>query len=448
MYKEEYKQKLRTSEEAVKVVKSGDWIDYGFFNAQPKALDKALAKRKDELFEVHIRSGISLPPLPEVPQCDPEMKHFQWDSWHFGAFDAKLGDQGSSSFSPLLYHEVPYYYRKCDVQMDVVMLRVSPMDRFGYFNFGINTSHHEAVCKNAKIVILEENESMPYVYGHYGQHIHISEVDYVVRGENELMAVVPSIEATDAEKKISRYLLEELHDGCCIQLGIGGLPNYLGKQIAASGLRDLGVHTEMMADAYYDMWKAGCISGKKKEIDKGKMVCSFALGSQELYDFMDRNPMVMGSAVDYTNNPAVISQISNMISINAGLEVDFYGQVNSEMQGRRQLTGTGGQWDFVYGSYHSPGGKSFICMPATFKDKQGTLQTKIKPFLTPGSACTLSRQLSHYIVTEYGKALMKCQSVWKRTENLINIAHPQFRDELIKEAEKLGFWKRTNKLEP
>jgi acyl-CoA hydrolase len=158
--------------------------------------------------------------------------------------------------------------------------------------------------------------------------------------------------------------------------------------------------------------------------------------------------MVMASAVDYTNNPGVISRISNMISINACLEVDFYGQATSEMQGTRQLTGTGGQWDFVYGSYHSPGGKSFLCMPSTYTDKAGNLRSKIKPFLTPGAACTVSRQLSHYIVTEHGKALMKCQSVWKRTENLIDIAHPQFRDELTREAEKLGFWKRTNKIEP
>ena len=448
MFEQEYKEKFRTPEEAVKVVKSGDWVDYGYFNGMPKALDRALAKRRDELFDVHVRSGISLPPFPEVPQSDPEMKHFQWDSWHFSAFDAKLFDQGICSFSPLLYHEVPGYYRKHEVEIDVAMLRVCPMDRFGYFNFGINTSHLEALCGNAKTVILEENENMPYVYGVYGQHIHISEVDYVVRGENELMANPAPLEATDAEKKIGEYLLSKIHDGCCIQLGIGGLPNYLGKQIAAAGLRDLGAHTEMLADAYYDMWKAGCMSGNKKELNRGKMVCAFALGSQELYDFMDRNPMVMAAAVDYTNDPSTIAQISNMISINAGLETDFYGQVASEMQGIRQITGTGGQWDFVYGSYHSPGGISFICMPATFKDKQGNLQSKIKPFLTPGAACTVSRQLSQYIVTEYGMALMKCQSIWKRTENLINVAHPDFRDELIKEAEKLGFWKKTNKLEP
>lgn len=448
MFELEYNRKLRTPEEAVKAVKSGDWLDYVFFNGEPKALDKALAKRKDELRGVHIRSGISLPPFPEVPQCDPTMEHFQWDSWHFGGFDAKLSDMGICSYSPLLYHEVPDYYRKGEVQVDVAMMRVTPMDKFGYFNFGINTSHLEAVCQNAKIVILEENENMPYVYGHRGQHIHISEVDIVVRGENEKMATVPSIEPTDAEKKISDYLLKELFDGCCIQLGIGGLPNYLGKEIAEAGLRDIGVHTEMLADAYYEMWKKGCINGKRKEIDRGKMVCAFALGTQELYDFMDRNPQVLACSVDYTNNPYVISQLSNVMSINACLEVDFYGQVTSEMQGARQITGTGGQWDFVYGSYHSPGGKSFLCMPSTFEDKNGKSHSKIKPFLTPGAACTVSRQLSHFIVTEYGIATMKCQSIWKRTENLINIAHPDFREDLIKEAGKLGFWKHSSKLEP
>lgn len=448
MFESEYKAKFRTPEEAVKVVKSGDWVDYMYFNGYPKALDRALAKRKDELYDVHIRSGISLPPFPEVPQSDPTMQHFQWDSWHYSAFDAKLADQGICSFSPLLYHEVPGYYRRREVEMDVAMMRVCPMDKYGYFNFGINASHCEAVLENAKIAIVEENENMPYVYGGNGNQIHISEIDFVVRGENELMANPVPLEATEAEMKIAEHILEDIHDGCCIQLGIGGLPNYLGKKIAEAGLRDLGVHTEMMADAYYEMWKKGCISGAKKELDRKKMVCSFALGSQELYEFMDHNPMIAIYSVDYTNNPYVIAQLSNVISINGCLEIDFYGQVASEMQGPRQITGTGGQWDFVLGAYHSPGGKSFLCTSSTYKDKKGQIQSKIKPFLTPGAACTVSRQMTHYVVTEYGKALLKCQSIWKRTERLIEIAHPQFRDELIKEAEKLGFWKRSNKIEP
>ena len=231
-------------------------------------------------------------------------------------------------------------------------------------------------------------------------------------------------------------------------VGNWGLPNYLGKQIAAAGLRDLSVHTEMMADAYVDMWKNGCITGRKKEIDRKRIVCAFALGSPELYEFMDRNPMIASYSVDYTNDPCVIARISNMISINGCLEVDFYGQVVSEMQGPRQITGTGGQWDFVLGAYHSPGGKSFLCTSSTYIDKEGRMQSKIKPLLTPGAACTISRQLTHYVVTEYGKALLKCQSIWTRAERLIEIAHPQFRDELIKEAEQMGFWKRSNKIEP
>jgi butyryl-CoA:acetate CoA-transferase len=448
MFSREYKEKFRTPEEAVKVVKSGDWIDYMYFNSYPKALDKALAKRKDELYGVHIRSGISLPPFPEVPVSDPTMEHFQWDSWHYSAWDAKLADQGICSFSPLLYHEVPGYYRNREVEVDVAMLRVCPMDKYGYFNLGINASHCEAVVENAKITIVEENESMPYVYGGNGHQIHISEVDFIVRGENEPMANAAILEATEAEKRIAEHILEDIHDGCCIQLGIGGLPNYLGKQIAAAGLRDLSVHTEMMADAYVDMWKNGCITGRKKEMDRKRIVCAFALGSPELYEFMDRNPMIASYSVDYTNDPCVIARISNMISINGCLEVDFYGQVVSEMQGPRQITGTGGQWDFVLGAYHSPGGKSFLCTSSTYIDKEGRMQSKIKPLLTPGAACTISRQLTHYVVTEYGKALLKCQSIWTRAERLIEIAHPQFRDELIKEAEKMGFWKRSNKIEP
>ncbi|MEA4926275.1 MAG: acetyl-CoA hydrolase/transferase C-terminal domain-containing protein [Syntrophomonadaceae bacterium] len=446
MFESEYKQKLRTPDEAVEVIKSGDWVDYMMFNAYPKALDIALAKRKEELFGVHIRSGLSLPPLPEVLQCDPTMEHFRNDSWHFGAFDAQLADQGICSYLPVLYHEIPGYYRKHEVEVDIAMMRVCPMDKYGYFNFGINASHCEAVLENSKISIVEENESMPYVYGGQGNQIHISEIDYIVRGENEPMANTPVLEASAVEKKIANHLIKDIHDGCCIQLGIGKLPNYLGKQIARSGIKDLGVHTEMMVDAYMEMWENGCINGVRKELDRKKMVCAFALGSPKLYEFMDRNPMIACYSVDYTNNPYIISRISNMISINACLEVDFYGQVNSEMQGNRQLTGTGGQWDFVYGAYKSNGGKSFLCMPSTFKAKDGSTVSKIRPVLTPGAACSESRQFAHYIVTEYGMALMKCQSIWQRVENLINIAHPDFRDELIKDAGKMGLWKKTNKI--
>jgi acyl-CoA hydrolase len=448
MFGSEYQAKLRTPEEAVKVVKSGDCIDYMYFNGQPKALDKALARRKDELYGVRLMSGIALPPLPEVPVVDPGMEHFQFICMHYSGLEAQLADQGRCTYFPLLYHEVPGYYRNREVPVDVAMMKVCPMDKYGYFNFSINTSHCEAVLENARIVIVEENSSMPYVYGGSGNQVHISEVDYVVRGENEALASPPVIIPTETEKRIAGHIMKEIHDGCCIQLGIGGLPNYLGKQIADAGLRDLGVHTEMMADAYMEMWKKGCITGAKKEINRKKMVCAFALGSTELYEFMDHNPAIASYSVDYTNNPYVIARISNMVSINGCLEVDFYGQVNSEMQGPRQLTGTGGQWDFVFGSYHSKGGKSFLCMPSIYKDKNGTLYSKIKPFLTQGTACTISRQLTHYVVTEFGKALIKSQSVWKRAENIISIAHPDFRDELIGEAQKLGFWQRSNKIEP
>jgi Acetyl-CoA hydrolase len=446
MFESEYKQKLRTPEQAVEAIKSGDWVDYMMFNAYPKALDKALAKRKEELYDVHIRGGLSLPPLPEVLQCDQTMEHFKGDSWHIGDFDTLLADQGICSYLPVLYHEIPGYYRKHEIEVDVAMMRVCPMDKFGYFNFGINAAHCEAVLESAKISIVEENESMPYVYGGQGNQIHISEIDYIVRGESEPMASTPVLEASEAEKKIVQHLMKYIHDGCCVQLGIGRLPNYLGKQIAKSGIRDLGVHTETMADAYVEMWENGCINGVRKELDRKKMVCAFALGSPKLYEFMDRNPMIACYSVDYTNNPYIISRISNMISINACLEVDFYGQTNSEMQGNRKLTGTGGQWDFVYGAYKSNGGKSFLCMPSTFKAQDGSTVSKIRPLLTQGAACSVSRHFAHYIVTEYGMALMEGQSIWQRTENLIRIAHPDFQDGLIKEAQTIGLWKKTNKI--
>ncbi|NMC27287.1 MAG: butyryl-CoA:acetate CoA-transferase, partial [Syntrophomonadaceae bacterium] len=232
---------------------------------------------------------------------------------------------------------------------------------------------------------------------------------------------------------------------CCIQLGIGGVPNAVGTLIAQSDLKDLGVHTEMYVDAYYEMVKAGKINGSKKTIDRYKQVYSFVMGSKELYDYVDDNPGLSSFPVSYTNHPFVISQIDDFVSINACVEVDLYGQICSESVGTRHLSGTGGQLDFVEGAYKSKGGQSFVCMPSTVKKKDGTLASKIQPILTPGAIVTDPRTAAHMIVTEYGIAYMKGRSTWQRAEALIEIAHPDFRDDLIKAAQEQKIWRRSHK---
>ena len=237
-----------------------------------------------------------------------------------------------------------------------------------------------------------------------------------------------------------------MYDGNCIQLGIGGIPNAVGKMVAKSDLKDLGVHSEMYADAYLEMYKVGKITGARKNIDKYKQVYSFAMGTQEMYDFIDDNPGLAAYPIDYTNAPWIISQIDNFVSINAALEVDLFGQICSESIGTKHVSGTGGQLDFVEGAYKSKGGQSFVCLPSTVEIK-GEIITKIKPILTPGAIVTVPRTATHMVVTEYGIANLKGKNTWQRAEALINIAHPDFREALIKEAEAMKIWRKINKID-
>ncbi len=242
--------------------------------------------------------------------------------------------------------------------------------------------------------------------------------------------------------------MEEIPNGACLQLGIGGMPNAVGSLIAQSDLKDLGVHTEMYVDAFVDIAAAGKINGLKKNIDRGRQVFAFGAGTKKLYDYIDRNPAVMCAPVDYTNDARVIAQLDNFMSINNAVEVDLFGQVSSETAGVKHISGAGGQQDFVLGAYLSKGGKSFICCSSTTKDKNGALKSRIVPTLTNGSVVTDTRVNAHYLVTEYGKINLKGLSSWQRAEGIISIAHPDFKDELIKQADAMKIWRRSNKHGP
>ncbi|AGL03901.1 acetyl-CoA hydrolase/transferase family protein [Desulfoscipio gibsoniae] len=444
-FTEIYKSKLVSSREAVSVIKSGDWVDYNSFNGRPISLDKALAQRKEELRDVKIRATCTTYGMPEVVKVDPEAQHFTYNNWHFGALDRKLQDHGVCWFIPVLYREVPAYY-EIYLPVDVAMLQVAPMDEHGFFNFGIQVSHARAIVDKAKIVIVEVNENMPRALGGYNEAIHISEVNYIVEGDNPPMPQIPSPAATEEDRKIASYVMEEIEDGACIQLGIGAMPNVVGKMLAESDLKDLGAHTEMLVDAYVDMYEAGVLTGRNKNIDPYKIVYTFALGTQKLYDFINNNSRCATYSVDYTNHPNIIAKNDKVMSINNAVEVDLFGQVNAETSGIRQISGTGGQLDFVTGAFDSRGGKSFIALTSTYKDENGKKYSRIKPLLTTGSIVTDPRTSVEYMVTEYGKAILKAKSTWERAEALINIAHPDFRDELIKQAGEMKIWRRSNKI--
>ena len=443
-YKGLYQQKLTSAEEAVKVVKSGDWVDYGWCTNHPVSLDKALAALKDELTDIKIRGGVTMW-MPEVAKAEDAGDHFTWHSWHCSGLDRKVISKGCGFFIPMRYSELPRFYRE-NVDVDVAMIQVTPMDKHGNFSYALAASHLADMLDKAKVIILEVNENLPWIYGLTGSEINIKDVDMVVEGENPPVAQLGGGgEPTEVDKAVANLVVPEIPDGACLQLGIGGMPNTIGSMIAQSDLKDLSVHTEMYVDGFVDMAEAGKITGRNKALDKGRQVFAFAAGSQRMYDYMDRNPDVMAAPVDYTNDVHVISQIDNFVSINNAIDMDLFGQVNAESAGLKHISGTGGQLDFAMGAYLSKGGKSFICMSSTVTGKDGSVKSRIVPTLTNGSIATDPRSCVHYIVTEYGMVNMKGLSTWERAEQIINIAHPDFRDQLIKDAEKMGIWRRSNK---
>ena len=443
-FSQEYKQKLISAKDAASMVESGNWLDFGWCNAMAYDFDIELAKRVDELKDVKIRGGIYLWE-PAFFKADPKGEHFTWNSWHASGLERKMIATGSAFYMPLRYSEMPRYYRENAEPIDIAVFQVTSMDKHGYFNFGPNASHMMAVIEKSKKVIVEVNTNMPRCLGGTESEVHISQVDHIIEGSNNPIAQMKAGGFTDIDIKVANMIVEEIPNGACLQLGIGGMPNAVGSVIADSDLKDLGVHTEMYVEAFVDMTLKGKITGAMKRIDRFRQTYAFGCGSQKMYDFIDDNPQLMSAPVDYTNDARVISSIDNFISINNAVDVDLFGQVSSESSGIKHISGAGGQLDFVLGAYLSKGGKSFICLSSTVKDKEGNLSSRIVPTLKEGSAVTVTRPNTHYIVTEYGKVNLKGLSTWQRTEALISIAHPDFREQLIKDAEKMKIWRKSNK---
>lgn len=441
-----YRQKLTSADEAAAVVKSGDFVDYGWCVGTPVAVDAALAKRMPGLEDIKLRGGI-LMWEPEVFKIDDPAAHFSWNSWHMGGIERKAAAKGFAFYAPIRYSELPRYYVDGADPLDVAVFQVAPMDKHGYFNFGPSASHLAEVCKKAKVLIVEVNQNMPRCLGGFENGVHISQVDMIVEGDNPPIAEMGAAgAATEVDQAVARMIVEEIPNGACLQLGIGGMPNAVGSLIAQSDLKDLGVHTEMYVDAFVDIARAGKINGSRKAIDTGRQVYAFGAGTRKLYEYLDGNPECMSAPVSYTNDIRSISALDNFISINNAVDVDLFGQVNAESAGVRNISGAGGQLDFVLGAYLSKGGKSFICLSSTFMDKKtGQLQSRIRPTLANGSIVTDTRANTHFLVTEYGKVNLKGLSAWQRAEAIISIAHPDFREGLIREAEAMHIWRRSNK---
>ncbi len=444
-YCREYENKRVSPEQAVRVVKSGDWVAYSHFAMFPRSLDRALAQRKEALTDVKVRASCALYEA-EVAKVEPAYEHFIYHSSFLSHADRALGDR--CMHLPEMYRDGPIIVRSGDGgPLNVALIMTTAMDEHGYFNFGTSCSYQRALCDQADVIVVEVNKSAPVCLGGEQENLHISEVAYVVETDDAPLPVLPSdIPTTDVEKAIAAFIVEEMEDRCTLQLGIGALANCIGTIIADSDLKDLGMHSEMMCDAFVDLYERGLITGKYKNIDKYKMTYTFAMGSKRLYEFLDKNPACATYPVDMVNDPERIKLNDKQISVNNALMVDLYGQVCSEAIDFKQVSGTGGQVDFISGSLLSKGGKAFICLPSTRRLKDGRVISRITPYMPPGAIVTDARTLPMFIVTEYGKVNLMGKSVWKRAEQLISIAHPDFRDELIGAAEKQKIWTKSNKI--
>ena len=420
-----------SADQAAALVKSGMWIDYGAVLGQPDAFDAALARRKSELHDVKIRSCLSTRPRA-VLEADPEAAHFQSVNLHYSGYDRKKSDAGQVNYMPVNLGEIPDYYRRFIDPVDIVVIKARPMDADGHFNLSVSNLWHRAVVERARMVILEESPGLPHAEGTENS-IYIGEVDYIIPGTDQPPAELPNPPATDADRAVARLITNEIEDGSCLQIGIGGMPNAVCSLLRDSAAQDLGIHTEMLTDGLIDLYQAGRVNGACKSLNPGKIVYSFALGSRYLYETVDHNPDFLCCPVDHTNLPHMIMQNDRTVAINNTTQIDLQGQAASESDGFRHISGTGGQLQFVRGAYASKGGKSFICLASTY-DKRSERRSRIVLSLTRGNVVTTPRTDMMYVVSEFGITNLKGKSVAERAKALIALAHPDFREELERDA--------------
>jgi acyl-CoA hydrolase len=421
---DDYKKKLVSAEEAVSVVKSGDRAYISGNAATPYALMRALASQKDDFRDVEL---VHVLLLGEDPLAKPEMEgHFRHNSLFVGPADRKAINEGRADYVPIFLHQIPELFYSGHMPLDVAVLHLSPPDEHGFMSLGVEVLASKAAAEKAKIVIAQVNDKMPRVLG--DSFLHVSRVHKIV----EISEPLPQLEKSpfsEVERMIGKYIAELIEDGSTLQLGIGGIPDAV--LAALSNRRDLGIHTEMVSDGVMEAIEAGIITGSQKTFHPYKVVFTFILGSARLYDFVDNNPSFEAHPTDYTNHPFNVARNDNMVAINSAIEVDITGQVCSDSIGTFIYSGFGGQVDFIRGAAHSKGGKPIIALPSTAKEGE---ISRIVPFLKKGAGVVTTRGDVRYVVTEYGVAYLHGKNLQERTKALINIAHPKFRPDLIREA--------------
>ncbi len=421
-----YKKKCCSFEEAVSVVKSNDQVYISGNAATPFRLMEALAARKDELQNVEIAHVLL---FGDDPLSKPGMEgHFRHNSLFVGPADRAAVNEGRADYIPIFLYEIPSLFNSGELPIDVAFMHLSPPDEHGFMSYGVECLASKAAAETAKTVVAQVNEKMPRTLG--DSFIHVSRVSKVVEISQELPQL-EQIPFTEVEKKIGAYIASLVENDSTLQLGIGGIPNAALK--AMFDKRDLGIHTEMVSDSIIEAIDAGVITGAKKTLHPGKVIATFYLGSGNLYDAIDNNPVFETHPTDYTNHPFIVGQNEKMIAINSAIEVDLTGQVCSDSIGTRIYSGFGGQVDFIRGAAQSKGGKPIIALPASAK---GGEISKIVPTLHVGAGVVTTRADVHYVVTEYGIAYLHGKNLRQRAEALINIAHPDFRQMLEDAAKK------------
>lgn len=418
-WQEIYQQRRQTSQEALKVVQSGHRVVTGHAAGEPVILLEALMEQKDRLRNVEI---VHMVPIGACTYCQPDYaEHFHHNSLFVGGGTRQAVNEGRADYTPVFFSEIPRLFRDGMLSVDVALIQVSPPDADGYMSLGVSVDYTWQAAQSAKIVIVQVNPQMPHTLGTL---IHVNDVNVIVEAEQALIEIpLPII--GPIEEKIGGYVASLVPDQANLQLGIGSIPDATLKFLRDK--KHLGIHTEMFSDGVLDLYEAGVITNKYNNLNPGKFIATFLMGSKRLYDFVDNNPIVEMRPVDYTNNIMVAGKMERLISINSAIQVDLYGQVCSDSIGSRQFSGVGGQVDFVRAASQSPGGKSIIALPSTAK---GGKVSRIVKNLDIGACVTTSRNDVHYVVTEFGIADLRGKSLRQRAVALKEIAHPDFRDQL------------------
>jgi itaconate CoA-transferase len=429
-YLDEYQRKLTSPEKAVECIENGSTIIHGLTVAEPPALLSSIAGRAREgsLKDIKIYSLIPLSHAartelaPELSDC------IQAYSFFVSAADRARVKVGLDYYVPNYFHQIPRLCRDF-IKIDYTITTVSPMDKAGYFSFGTANDYTSTAARHCRKLIVEVNQNMPRVFG--DSLLHISEVDAIVENSVPLYEWPPA-EPKPEDALIGKLVAEMVPDGATIQMGIGSIPNSVARYLG--GHKDLGIHTEVFVPGMVDLIKQGVVTGKRKTLNPRKNVFTVAQGLKDTYEFLNNNPSMESYPVSYTNEPSVIAQNENMISVNSIIEVDLQGQCNAEFLGGSQFSGTGGQLDFVRGAFNSRGGKSILAFYSTAR--KGKV-SRVVPRFHSGTMVTTPRMDTHYLVTEYGAVNLKGKSSRERALAIISLAHPDFRESLLREADEM-----------